>query len=181
MAIYGYIRKDFPVETTNQLEKVMSYKCREIFIEETNFSVRKELNKLLQQLRNEDQLVVYNLQVFGQEFVTFEEITTQLADKQIRLIAIADQLDTHEQKDFYHMVSLLKQTHIPIVQFKTKLNIEKVRSRGVVLGRPQIEEDTIKKIKVLHKKGTHSFRQIAKECDVSIGTAYKYARPDEDW
>ncbi|MFU7520700.1 hypothetical protein ACM9HL_12740 [Vagococcus salmoninarum] len=77
MAIYGYIRKDFPVETTNQLEKVMSYKCREIFIEETNFSVRKELNKLLQQLRNEDQLVVYNLQVFGQEFVTFEEITTQ--------------------------------------------------------------------------------------------------------
>lgn len=50
------------------------------------------------------------------------------------------------------------------------------RRRGKIGGIPKISKETVERIKILYNDRSYTLREIAEECDVSLGTAYKYVQ-----
>lgn len=176
MKIYGYARKDYPIETTKQLKMLITMNCDEVVIEEPLFFEKKELEGLMNKMQPKDTLIVYDLLVFGQEIVKFERIIHTLSKSNIRLISVNNHIDTETDDSFFNNVTTLNAMHLELIKYKTKNNIAKARKRGVKVGRPKIEAETISKIRYLHEQKKYSLRKIAEECAVSVGTVYKYVK-----
>lgn len=101
MTKYGYIRKEYPESTTEQLKKMENYNYDELFIDEYSFNRREELNKLLSQMNSRDKLIVSDLRVFHCDFKSLKELLIYLQSKQIHLISINENIDTKLSSRFY--------------------------------------------------------------------------------
>ena len=75
----------------------------------------------------------------------------------------------------YHIGELEEKT----VSQRTTQALHKARARGVEVGRPALDAATIEKIYLLYHDQKKTIRQIAAELNVSVGTAYKYAKQSE--
>lgn len=175
MAIYGYIRKNYPIGTLKQLKKIMEFQCDEIFIEEKILKEEQELNRLLAKIKEEDQLIVYDLRVFGKKLKKFERFIEILESNKVRLKSISESLDTKNNPFFYGNVRLvIEMEHFHTV-YQTRKGIKDARLQGVVGGRPRISPQKVKKIRMLYEKDL-PLRKIAEVCEVSLGTVHKYVQ-----
>lgn len=66
-----------------------------------------------------------------------------------------------------------------VMQIRTKAGIEKARDEGIVIGRPPIADEQAERIQHLYQNEKKTIREIAESCQVSVGTAYKYATQTE--
>lgn len=57
---------------------------------------------------------------------------------------------------------------------RTKIGVEQARLEGRLGGRPKIDTDTVARLQFLYKEERMTIRQIAAQCEVSIGTVWKY-------
>lgn len=63
-----------------------------------------------------------------------------------------------------------------VIRERTTKGLKEARLKGRVGGRPRISPETIEKIKSLYNHKRYTLRQIAQECNISLGTAYKYVQ-----
>ncbi|MGO2099735.1 hypothetical protein [Vagococcus salmoninarum] len=61
-----------------------------------------------------------------------------------------------------------------IMSSRTLLGIHSARKNGMAYGRPKLANDTIKEIRFLANNQGWSVREIANQCEVSVGTVHKY-------
>ncbi|MBP1042337.1 recombinase family protein [Vagococcus sp. BWB3-3] len=173
MAIYGYIRKEFPTRTVEQLALLATYDCTDVYIDTEELTEDKELNRLLATLGPQDTLVIPSLAVFGKKLKTLGEIMAHLWELSVRLISLGEELDTRHSPYVYQMYGVVAQTEQACQKKISKQAMERVRAKGGVIGRPAISQETIEKIQTLaHQK--YSLRQISEVCDVSLGSVHKY-------
>ena len=99
-------------------------------------------------LRRGDELIVYELKSLGKSI-------TQLAT-------------------FFNLVDELAEMESFIISERTTKGIQNARRSGRVGGRPKISEEKIEEIRYLYHNQSYTLRKIAEECNVSLGTAYKY-------
>lgn len=62
-----------------------------------------------------------------------------------------------------------------IVKRRTETSIRKARENGKKIGRPTIQNELAERIYKMYLHEKKTIREIASACDVSVGTAYKYA------
>lgn len=62
-----------------------------------------------------------------------------------------------------------------IASNKSTEALAKAKDHGVVGGRPSISEEKIAQMQLLYSRN-YTMRRIAQECEVSLGTVYKYCR-----
>lgn len=98
MATYGYVRREQPLPTNDQLKIVSDYDCQEIFIEQASYHHLKELKRLLEQLKPDDIVVISSLQVFGQTAKEARRILSSLRSKQVQVISWSTQLHLNYYK-----------------------------------------------------------------------------------
>ncbi len=170
---YGYIRKDYPEETVVQIERVLTYGCDKLFIEENEFHKEEELRKLIEKLNFDDTVMVSDLRVFGKKLRELQDVMREFYHKNIRFVSMEENLDTEEVPSFYQSVFMMAQMDYLHTVYQTREGIKRARELGVIGGRPQINDEVIEKIQTLHKKKM-SLRKIATACDVSLGTVHKY-------
>lgn len=72
------------------------------------------------------------------------------------------------------------QNEMNIVRDRAKKGLIKARSRGVKSGRPTINRDIVDRIKFMYCNEKRTIREIAAMCNVSVGTAYKYATMSQE-
>ncbi|MBP1040128.1 recombinase family protein [Vagococcus sp. BWB3-3] len=174
MAIYGYVRKGFPMNESTQLAHILTYNCDELFIEGALIQEETEWSLLVDKLVEEDTLVVMSLKAFGKNLAQLSEVVAQLRELRIRLISIEDQLDTHVDTSFYETLGLVATTVSECKSVRIRQQIRLAREIGKNIGRPTLDEETIKQIGSLYHDQKWSMRRIATECDVSLGSVYKY-------
>ncbi len=174
--IYGYVRKEYPKETTQQIQQLMQYKCEKLFIEENDLYKVEELQKLLKVMQKDDQIVVVDLLVFGQKLKTLKWIMRELLIKEIRFISLENNLDTKKDRTFYEMVFLMAQMDQSQTIYQAKKRTAHAKKIGRSGGRPSIGEDQIEVIEDLYTNKKLSMRKIADHCDLSIGTVRKYIK-----
>ena len=178
MVNYGYIRKEFPIETIKQIQMLFSYQCEEIFIEGTNLGEETELIRLLATIQENDTVIVYHTCVFEKNLSNYAKMIEEFMDKQVNLVSFKEEIDTLSEKNYYLFVKQIAEMERNVLKKKTIYGLKVERNDGRVGGRPKISECTIKTIISLRKKQDLPLRKIAEICQVSLGTVHKYLRED---
>lgn len=102
------------------------------------------------------------LQERGQTFQVIEQgIDTRVSDFQYRDLLIS-----------------FGKTDQAARKLQTKEGLERARRKGKIIGRPKIDSETAKRIYFLYHTQNETIRQIAMDCNVSIGTVHKYANKE---
>ncbi|MGY3747812.1 recombinase family protein [Vagococcus salmoninarum] len=106
MATYGYVRKNFPTSEVEQLTKLLTYNCDELFFEGKSLLETSELKAMIEKLEKNDLVVVTHLHVFGQELQHLRPVISFFQENGIRLISIDDQVDTNRDSFFYPLFDI---------------------------------------------------------------------------
>ncbi|MBO0428369.1 recombinase family protein [Vagococcus fluvialis] len=134
----------------------------------------------LSYLRKDTELFLYDLSSLDKTILQLEEFFNYLKEKNIRLTFMNDASPlSHLSGDIILPILMeLVITERKILSKRTVKGIEEARRKGNIGGRPTISEETIERIKYLYQNQFGSMREIAAECGISLGTAYKYVQSD---
>lgn len=172
MTTLAYIRSNMPIATFDQVSQMMNYQVTEMYVEDKLVSESREFTKLIEHAEENDVIIVYSLisiwQIKG--IYTYLQLLKQ---KSVRLIAINEEIDTENYKDFYDQMLFFFDVSRRSRSATTRRALKARRENGQSLGRPKIDDMTINKIKELREK-RYSLREIAIKCEVSLGTVHKY-------
>ncbi len=130
----------------------------------------------LNNLKKGDELVIYELKSLGKSITQLASFFTYLDKKGIKLTIISKTNECSEvsNKQMFNLITELADMETFIISERTTKGIQKARRKGRIGGRPKISEEKIEKIKYLYHNQSYTLRKIAEECNVSLGTAYKY-------
>lgn len=176
MKVYGYVRKGYPIGTTEQLKLVCQYNCDVVFVEEELLFKDVELRKLLEEIKPNDCLYIASLKVFGKNLQELIILMKLLCEKAIRLICWEDDLDTSKPLSFYEIAQLVAGTEISRQRHQIKKSVVLKRAPLLTSGRPTINDQTIEDIKKYYLKDKYTLREISEKCHVSLGTVHKYVK-----
>lgn len=179
MTIFGYVRKNYPEETSVQINQLMALDCDDLFIEKADLTEDKELCALLNQISDGDTIIVPSLLSFGKSVNELYEIVSKITLRHAKLIGIKEELDTESTYTFYQIYTIIHSINKEVASEKIKQALEEKKMGGQQLGRPTIDQKTVEAIKYLRQNKKLRLREIAEICDVSVGTAYKYSEESE--
>ncbi|GEQ62261.1 recombinase family protein [Vagococcus lutrae] len=140
--------------------------------------IHEELDELLESLTEGDQLVVYHLVSVGKSIIQLAEMLAEFEERGIDFLVIkkAPELVTLDDETYKAMIHRLAKMEKMIIRERTARGLEEARKNGRIGGRPRISQETVDKIQFLYHKNKYTLRQIAEECNISLGTAYKYTQ-----
>lgn len=149
-----------------QIEAIKDFGVKKIVLEEEEFN----------SLRKGDELVVYELKSLGKSVTQLATFLKFLDKQEIKLTIISKGYDYPDtpNEHFFNLIAELAEMESFIISERTTRGIQNAKRSGRVGGRPKISEETIERIRYLYHNQSYTLRQIAEECDVSLGTAYKY-------
>ena len=79
---------------------------------------------------------------------------------------------------FLQMAGVFSQLELSMIRVRVKSGVENARAKGRKIGRPKLTIDNIPsgflRHYQAHKKGLLSVSELARVCDISRTTAYKY-------
>ena len=176
LTTYAYLRRDYPVSTEEQIEKLNSFSYDVLFMEDSDLKSYLALNKMRKKIKKSDSIIICDLRVFAGSNKFYKELFGELQSKKIRLICINEAIDTENSLKFYSdAISVIGgiEDHR---NYLSKIKLNQSRKDGKLGGRPRIAESTIQKIKFLRDEYNLSYREIAILSDVSLATVYKYGK-----
>lgn len=140
------------------------------------FDSIQNLEILLDTLEERDTVIIYDLQPIVMKMNDLERIIKIFKELSIQLIVYKDGVDTHQEKyaTFYDVLDCYISSRRQVYSLTNKVILQKRREKGLVNGRPVIDENVVEKINYLRQSKKLKYREIADECDVSIGTVCKY-------
>ena len=174
--VYGICEADYLDKQKESLKRLQLDTVvveKEMAKDNQNDEVLKEVVGVLS---SGDQLVIYELGCLGKTIIQLGEFLEELTAKGIELVVInkKNASETISNKVYMELVCSVSEAEKVTIRRRTTKGIEKAKSQGRVGGRPRISEQTIKQIKYLYHNQSYTLREIAEECDVSLGTTYKY-------
>lgn len=140
-----------------------------------------ELDEAINKMSEGDTLIIYQLDCLGKTLYQLQEFMNVLKEKGIYFQSIGDHIEIkdYDKSEFIHYLNLLAKTDNKVKSENTIRGLESAREKGRIGGRPKISEETIKQIQFLYNNKAYKLRDIAAECNVSLGTAQKYAKKIE--
>lgn len=180
MAVYGYLRENYPEKIGQQLQRIVKYDCDFLFIESENDEKNTKELVMLEKISENDTIVVSDIRVFRKSLKEFMSFMTVLEESQVNLISISDDLDTREPLFFMKSLSLMTEMANDRERYLRQRVMEKSKAEGKTWGRPTIEDGTIERINRLYHLNNFSMREIADKCEVALGTVHKYLHQDKE-
>lgn len=138
---------------------------------------RKELAKVLDQLRPGDTLVVWRLDRLGRSLRHLIETVTALAERKIGFRSLTENIDTTTAggKLVFHLFGSLAEFERDLIRDRTRAGLTAARARGRVGGRPPaLTADKLAIAQQMHAGHKHTMDAIAKVVGVSRATLYRH-------
>lgn len=168
-----------------QLDALRKAGCTDTYIYKEEISgatrERPQLQKLREQLREGDVVVVWKLDRLGRSLVDLVHLVTEIQGKGAGLLSLNDNIDTTtpQGKLTFHIFAAIAEFEREIIRERTNAGLTSARARGRKGGRPLgLSADA--KIKaaaatsLYHQK--KSVAEICKTLTISKKTLYKYLR-----
>ena len=181
----GYARVSTKEQTLDlQTDALKRAGCETIFhdVASGTKTERKELDRLLGQVREGDVIVIWKLDRLGRSLRHLVEIVTRLIEKGVGLKSLHDPIDTttpHGRFTF-NIFASLAEFERDLIKERTQAGLQAARARGRLGGRPKGLSDAAQKKAVaaeaLYLKGELSVNDIACNLDISKATLYSYLR-----
>ncbi len=143
---------------------------------------RPELDRLLEQTRAGDVIVVWKLDRLGRSLKHLIALVGQLMERDVGLKSLNDPIDTTSSQGrlIFNIFASLAEFEREMIIERTQAGLKSARARGRVGGRPKGLSNEAQRKAVagaaLYKEGKLSVTEIAKNLSVSKSTLYSYLR-----
>ncbi len=164
-----------------QEDALKSAGCEKIYIDKISgtTSIRPELEKLKDQLRSGDILVVWRLDRLGRSLKNLIEWMTWLEEEGIALKSLKESIDTSTStgKLVFHIFGALAEFERNLISERTRAGLEAARARGKRGGRkPKLSSDKVTRLRELYAKKEMTIKELCEWAGVSKPTLYGYLR-----
>ncbi|MGY3767135.1 recombinase family protein [Vagococcus vulneris] len=136
------------------------------------------LEDIVSSLMEDDELVVYELRSIGKSIIQLADFLEYLKRRGIKLVVLnkGAVYENVSDNNYLEMILQIAEMEKSIIRERTTKGLQEARKNGRVGGRPKISQETIDQIRYLYNNNRYTLRQIAEECNISLGTAYKYVQ-----
>ena len=176
---FGYARvstKDQNIEA--QLDALAAAGCDKIITEKISGNgskERPELDRLVENLREGDVLVVYKLDRLGRSTFKLLGLTEDLQHRGVEFVSLKDQIDTTSAigKAMFRMLAVLAEMEREMIVERTQAGLKAARKRGRVGGRPRVDHKAVERALRLYESKDYSIAEITELTGVSKATLYR--------
>lgn len=179
---FGYAR----VSTTDQnltlqLNALQKAGCERVFQEHISGAKadRPELAKMLEMLRDGDEVVVWKLDRLGRSLQHLIDLVAQFDKRGVALASLNDHIDTGTPagKLVFRIFASLAEFEREVIRERTMAGLAAAKAQGRTGGKPKgLSEEAKKQARVaesLHKE-KYPIKEIARQLSLSRTTVYKY-------
>jgi len=167
-----------------QVDALKEAGCEKIFKDKASGSKanRVELERMLEQLRPGDELVIWKLDRLGRSLQHLVSIVRDLMDRDVGLKSLNDPIDTTSSQGrfVFNLFASLAEFERDIIRERTMAGLKAARVRGKKGGRKPGLSDNAQKTaiaaEVLYKEKSLSIEEICNKLSISKPTLYKYLR-----
>lgn len=188
--IYGYARcstNETKQDITRQVRELKAAGAEEIFLEyeHGDSKIKSEQATMLEKATAGDTVIVLEVPRLARSTKQLCEIIDVVRDKHLRLVIVGSiTLDCRSgQADpmseaFLQMAGVFSQLELAMIRARVRSGMANAKAKGIKVGRPQITIDSIPSVFLRHypayKKGQLNISELARVCDLSRTTVYKY-------
>ncbi|HEY4535219.1 MAG TPA: recombinase family protein [Enteractinococcus sp.] len=160
--------------------------CYRIFTDTASGALqsRPELDKLLDQLRPGDTLVVWRLDRLGRSIRHLIDQLSELQDRGIEFRSLQENIDTSSPggRLVFHIFASLAEFERDLIRERTNAGLAAARARGRTGGRPpRLTPDQVTTAKKLYEQQDMTVAQIGEILGVSRSTIYRALHRDPDF
>ena len=179
--LIGYARVSTIDQNTDlQTDALKTAGCQKIFIDKISGvkSDRPELNKLKEQLREGDTLVVWRLDRWGRSLPDLVITLRELTELGVGFVSLAEALDltTPTGRAMAGMLAVFAEFERDILRDRVKAGLAQARQEGRSHGRPATVRCHAYNIRKLHQEGV-SKSEIARRLSVSRTSVRRLLEP----
>jgi DNA invertase Pin-like site-specific DNA recombinase len=181
----GYARVSTKEQTVAlQVDALKQAGCERIHAETVSgaATARPVLERLLQDLRSGDVLIIWKLDRLGRSLKHLIEIVNALLARGVGLKSLNDPIDTTTPQGrlVFNMFASLAEFERDVIRERTQAGLSAARARGRKGGRPKglsaEAKSTACAAETLYREGKLSAQQIANRLGIAKGTLYTYLR-----
>ena len=188
--IHGYARcstNESKQDIDRQVRELKAAGAKKIFLEYEHGDavVKKQLSSLLESAKEGDTIITLEVSRLARSTKQLCEIVEIIRAKHLRLIIVGSltvdctkgEIDPMTNA-FLQMSGVFAELELRIIRERVKSGMENARAKGVRIGRPQTTVDQIPSGFLRHypafKTGQLNLSELARVCDLSRTTVYKY-------
>lgn len=188
--IYGYARcstNETKQDISRQVRELKANGAEKIYLEyeHGDAAVKKELEALFAIVVAGDTIIVLEVPRLARSTKQLCEIIELVKQKQIKLIIVGSitidctlgRLDPMSNA-FIQMSGVFAELELGMIRERVRSGMANAKAKGVRLGRPELTKDDIPQIFYKHypayKNGQLNVSELARVCDISRNTVYKY-------
>ena len=147
--------------------------------------VKEQLSLLLEQAQPGDTVITLEVSRLARSTKQLCEIIEAISQKRLRLVIVGsitmDCRNGHADpmtEAFLQMAGVFSQLELAMIRARVRSGMANAKAKGKRIGRPQVTADSIPAIFFRHypafKKGQLNISELARVCDLSRTTVYKY-------
>ncbi len=187
---YGYARcstNETKQDINRQVRELKAAGAEEIFIEyeHGDSKIKSQQAAMFDQAADGDTIIVLEVSRLARSTQQLCEIIERVRQKCLRLVIVGSiTLDCRNgQADpmseaFLQMAGVFSQLELAMIRSRVRSGMENARAKGRQIGRPQVSKEDIPASFLrhypAHKNGQLNISELARVCDISRTTAYKY-------
>jgi DNA invertase Pin-like site-specific DNA recombinase len=138
---------------------------------------RPELDRMLDQLRKGDVVIVWRLDRLGRSLKNLIALVEQLAEMGVAFRSLSESIDTTTANGrlFFSIMGALAEFERDLIRERTNAGLAAARARGRVGGRPSVmTAKKVDKARKLYDSRQHTVAEIAEMLNVSVATVYRH-------
>ena len=190
MSKKGYARcstNESKQDINRQVRELKAAGAEEIFIEyeHGDSKIKSQQAAMFDQAAAGDTVIVLEVSRLARSTQQLCEIIERVREKHLRLVIVGSiTLDCRNgQADpmseaFLQMAGVFSQLELAMIRSRVRSGMENARAKGRQIGRPQVSKEDIPAAFLrhypAHKNGQLNISELARVCDISRTTAYKY-------
>lgn len=180
--IFGYARVSTQgQDLEKQIQQLSEAGCEKIFEEKiTGIKLeRPELNRMLEQLRDGDLIVICDLTRLGRSTKDLFKLIDIIEAKGANIKSLKEtwmDTTTPQGKLMFTIFSGISQFERDMISVRTKESLAVSRARGRIGGRPKKERGKIDMAIKMYESKLHSIKEITEATGVSKTTLYRYLK-----
>ena len=187
---YGYARcstNENRQDIQRQVRELKAAGAEEIVVEyeHGDSKIKSQQAAMFDQAAAGDTIIVLEVSRLARSTQQLCEIIERVREKHLRLVIVGSiTLDCRNgQADpmseaFLQMAGVFSQLELAMIRSRVRSGMENARAKGRQIGRPQVSKEDIPATFLrhypAHKNGQLNISELARVCDISRTTAYKY-------
>jgi len=181
--LIGYARVSTDDQNAQlQTDALKAAGCVKVFTDTASGSLasRPQLDKMIDQLRPGDVVVVWRLDRLGRSLKNLIALVEDLAEAGVGFRSLSESIDTTTAngKLFFSIMGALAEFERDLIRERTMAGLAAARARGRVGGRPPVmTPEKVAVARQMYDSKEHTVEAIAKTLGVSRKTIYRHLEP----